>query len=180
MFLLTERRIRMFTLVTGGSGSGKSEYAECIADSWNGPKIYIATMMPFDEETGEKIKRHREMRRDKGFFTAECFTGLSKLDLPEGCCVLLDCMSNLAANEMYEEGGAGTKTVREIVSGVEKLLSAAEHVCIVTNEIFSDGMEYDPETLCYQQYLGTLNCRMAAMADRVVEVVCGIPLRQKG
>ena len=41
----------MFTLVTGGSGSGKSEYAESLVDSWNDPKIYIATMMPFDEET---------------------------------------------------------------------------------------------------------------------------------
>lgn len=67
----------MFTLVTGGSGSGKSEYAESLADSWNDPKIYVATMMPFDEETGKKIQRHRAMRRDKGFVTVECFTGLS-------------------------------------------------------------------------------------------------------
>ena len=62
----------MFTLVTGGSGSGKSEYAESLVDSWNDPKIYIATMMPFDEETRKKIQRHREMRRDKGFITLEC------------------------------------------------------------------------------------------------------------
>ena len=44
----------MFTLVTGGSGSGKSEYAESLVDSWNDPKIYIATMMPFDEETRKR------------------------------------------------------------------------------------------------------------------------------
>lgn len=170
----------MFTLVTGGSGSGKSEYAESLADSWNDPKIYVATMMPFDEETGKKIQRHRDMRRDKGFVTVECFTGLSALHLPEGCHVLLDCMSNLTANEMYTEEGAGLGTRDSILSGIENLLAFAEDVCIVTNEIFSDGIEYGAETIRYQRCLGALNCRMAELADRVVEVVCGIPLRQKG
>lgn len=170
----------MFTLVTGGSGSGKSEYAEGLTESWETPKIYIATMFPYDRESEKKIQRHREMRRHKGFHTVECFTGLSGLCLPEGSHVLLDCMSNLAANEMYMENGAGSRTVKEILSGVEKLLMKAEDVCIVTNEIFSDGMEYAPETVRYQEYLGLLNCRMAQMADQVVEVVCGIPIEQKG
>lgn len=170
----------MFTLVTGGSGSGKSEYAESLVDSWNDPKIYIATMMPFDEETRKKIQRHREMRRDKGFITLECFTGLSDLCLPEECHVLLDCMSNLTANEMFTEEGAGADTRTSILSGIEHLLASAEDVCIVTNEIFSDRIEYGAETILYQKCLGDLNCRMAEMADRVVEVVCGIPLRQKG
>lgn len=170
----------MFTLVTGGSGSGKSEYAEGITKSWKTPKIYIATMFPYDRESRMKIQRHREMRRDKGFHTLECFTGLSGLCLPEGSHVLLDCMSNLTANEIYMEKGAGSRTVEAILFGVQKLLSEAEDVCIVTNEIFSDGMEYAPETVRYQRYLGLLNCRMAQMADQVIEVVCGIPLRQKG
>lgn len=170
----------MFTLVTGGSGSGKSEYAERLADLWKKPKIYVATMMPYDEETKEKIKRHREMRKDKGFTTIECFTGLSSLEVPKGCHILLDCMSNLAANEMFLPNGAGEKMAEEILSGVKKLLLSARDVCIVTNEIFSDGIEYDPETVRYQKYLGLLNCQMAKMADQVVEVVFGIPLKQKG
>ena len=69
----------MFTLVTGGSGSGKSEYAESLTESWETPKIYIATMFPYDRESEKKIQRHREMRRHKGFHTVECFTGLSGL-----------------------------------------------------------------------------------------------------
>ncbi|MBS7007391.1 bifunctional adenosylcobinamide kinase/adenosylcobinamide-phosphate guanylyltransferase [Anaerostipes sp.] len=170
----------MFTLITGGSGSGKSEYAEGFTDSWKEPKIYIATMFPYDEETEKKIQRHREMRRDRGFVTLECFTGLSAVRLPEGAHVLLDCMSNLAANEMFMEEGAGTGTPEEILAGIEKLLKEAEDICIVTNEIFSDGIKYPPETVQYQEYLGFLNCRMAQMADRVVEVVYGIPLIQKG
>lgn len=51
---------------------------------------------------------------------------------------------------------------------------------VVSNEIFSDGMEYDAETMRYQQYLGKINQYIAAKADVVVEVVYGIPLVQKG
>ena len=72
----------MLTVVCGGSGSGKSEYAENIITAYkkNFPKnqlIYIATMMGNDEETKQKIHRHRMMRKDKGFETIECFFNLN-------------------------------------------------------------------------------------------------------
>lgn len=51
---------------------------------------------------------------------------------------------------------------------------------MVTNEIFSDGLEYDPETKKYQAYLGAVNCRMAEEADGFYEVVYGLPLVRKG
>lgn len=50
----------MFHVVTGGSGSGKSAYAEqCILDFQGENRIYIATMYPFDEESHRRIARHR-------------------------------------------------------------------------------------------------------------------------
>ena len=51
----------MIHLVTGGSGSGKSEYAENWLTGRNkkdGTYIYIATMQPYTEETMKKIERH--------------------------------------------------------------------------------------------------------------------------
>ena len=51
---------------------------------------------------------------------------------------------------------------------------------IVTNEIFSDGTEYDSSTRLYQEYLGTINQEISLWADRVTEVVCGIPIPLKG
>ena len=50
----------------------------------------------------------------------------------------------------------------------------------MTNEIFSDGICYDPETDRYQQYLGKINQEMTNMADGAVEVVYGIPVWLKG
>ena len=77
----------MLELVTGGSGSGKSAYAESRICEWNRqdpkPLFYIATMYPYGEETEKKIERHRMLRKGKGFETLEWYTGL-KLHLEEG------------------------------------------------------------------------------------------------
>ena len=65
----------MFHVVTGGSGSGKSAFAEqCILDCQGSKRIYIATMYPFDEESYRRIARHRAMRAEKKFTTIERYT----------------------------------------------------------------------------------------------------------
>lgn len=170
----------MMILITGGSGSGKSAYAEQLVTEFGDfSRIYIATMYPFDEESHKRIKRHRNMRARKQFTTVECYTGLKNLTIPEHSCVLLECMSNLTANEMFQETGAGEHTVQEILAGVERLKNQAEHLILVTNEIFSDGIEYDKETRTYQDYLGKINQNLARVADQVTEVVYGIPVHWK-
>lgn len=56
----------MFVLVTGGSGSGKSEYAEqTVVQLGALPRLYIATMYPFDEECHRRIQRHQKMRAER-------------------------------------------------------------------------------------------------------------------
>ena len=73
----------MLILVTGGSGSGKSAFAESVVMGLKTrPNLYIATMYPFDDECHRRIARHRLMRRDKGFETLECYTGLKDAKIP--------------------------------------------------------------------------------------------------
>lgn len=171
----------MMTVVTGGSGSGKSAFAEDKILSFGpGKRIYVATMHPYDEESHKRVARHRNMRAGKGFETVECYIGLKNLDFSEDGVVLLECMSNLAANEMFEEDGAGENTVEEIMEGVKKLKSQVRHLVIVTNEIFSEAAAYEGDTVRYQEYLGKINQSLGKMADEVVEVVYGIPIWQKG
>ena len=171
----------MITLIIGGSGSGKSAYAEqVVMDFGDRDRIYIATMFPFDEESRRRIDRHRRMRAEKNFTTIECYTGLKTVEIPEGACVLLECMSNLTANEMFREDGAKEDTVSEILEGIRKVDAQAEQLVIVTNEIFSDGIDYDAETTRYQAYLGEMNREIAKLAARVTEVVYGIPLVRIG
>lgn len=173
----------MFLMVTGGSGSGKSEYAERQALRF-GParRYYIATMECFDGESRLRVARHRRMRAGKSFTTIERFTRLEELRLPEGegpCCVLLECMSNLAANEMFSSSGRGANAFAFIRSGIDSLRKQCDNLIVVTNEIFSDGICYEEETRRYQRLLGQINCYMAQRADEVTEVICGLPLKLK-
>ncbi len=171
----------MMTLVTGGSGSGKSEFAENRTLAYSRENlIYIATMIAFDEEAHRKIARHREMRKEKNFDTRECFVDLKSLEFKQENTVLLDCMSNLVANEMYQENGAHEHTVERIIEGVKDIKRQVRNLVIVTNEVFSDGITYDEETKRYINYLGAINKALADMSDEVIEVVYTIPIYHKG
>lgn len=170
----------MFHLITGGSGSGKSAFAEAqVLAAGEGKRFYIATMIPYGEDGRQRVERHRKMRKEKQFETVECYTNLSSLDFPEDSIVLLECMSNLAANEIFEANGAGEQTVDAVMTGIRKLQTNVKHLFVVTNEIFSDGMMYDADTLRYLSYLGRINQKMAEIADQVTEVVYGIPVKVK-
>lgn len=172
----------MMHLVTGGSGSGKSDYAErLVLDLGERRRIYIATMIPYGEEGKARVRRHRAMRSKKQFETVECYTNLAQLLIPPDCSVLLECVSNVTANEMYDPSGAGAAgTVAAVVDGIRSLHRQAENLIVVTNEIFSDGIPYDASTMQYMEYLGEINRQLAREADFVTEVVYGIPLPVKG
>jgi adenosylcobinamide kinase/adenosylcobinamide-phosphate guanylyltransferase len=166
----------MLTLVSGGSASGKSEYAEGLATAVaDRPRLYIATMQVYDAEGEARVARHRAMRAEKGFETLECPEDLLHAPIPAGCTALLECLSNLAANECFGEKGFPGVTER-ILAGIDRLCRLAGEVVIVTNEVFSDGIDYGETTEAYLSVLAALNRAAAARADRVVEVVCGIPV----
>lgn len=170
----------MLYFITGGSGSGKSEYAEDIAQALQeGELIYIATMYPFDAECTKKIKKHQFMRREKHFRTMECFVALEKLEIPKGATVLLECLSNLLANEMYREDKASDTAVDKIIEGLEQLLAKAAHVIVVSNEVFSAGDIAEEETKRYLENLAYLHRWLAEKADKVAEIVYSIPILHK-
>lgn len=190
----------MLHMVYGGSASGKSSYAESIAMSLQGDGrlLYIATMYPYkwgkaelDPETMQRIERHRAMRADKGFDTVECYRHVEHIVAKRQDVLLLECMSNLLANEMYLEpdanaGSGMSKTMspvsKKIVQALVALSARVQDVVIVTNDVFSDGgnLTYDESTREYVKNLAQINCALAREAATVTEVVCGIPVKIKG
>ena len=170
---------KMFTMVVGGAASGKSEYAESLV--LHGPRenrIYIATMEPFDQECLRRIEKHRAMRARKGFQTVECYRDLSSVRVSRDSTVLLECLGNLCANELY--GPSGDQAEEAIFSGVQSLLSQCAHLILVSNEVCSGGTKYAGDTLRYLKLMGRLSCRLACLADHLCEVVCGVPVWHKG
>lgn len=169
----------MMILLTGGSACGKSFYAESLCTAAAGPRYYIAAMQPFGEGGAEKIARHRAMRAGKGFETIERYTDLAGLVLPERGCALLECICNLTANEMFDETGEMRDPVHAVLTGVEALRRQCDTLVVVTNDVGSDNRDYDPGTRAYVRTLGHINAQLAAQADEVYELVCGIPLKLK-
>lgn len=186
----------MLHIVYGGSASGKSSYAESFAMSLQGEGrlLYIATMYPYkwntteiDPETMQRIERHRAMRADKGFDTVECYRHVEHIVAKRQDVLLLECMSNLLANEMYLEpdSNAGSDMAEtmspvsnKIVQALVNLSTRVQDVVIVTNDVFSDGgsLTYDESTREYVKNLAEINCALAREAATVTEIVCGIPV----
>lgn len=193
----------MVIFVIGGSGSGKSEYAEnravalqnSEAASRGTEAIYIATMEPMDSESRKRIERHRNMRAEKNFQTCECYTHLEELNLKQAnkeqanpektnqgksYITLLECLSNLTANEMFSANGRKEHAASVIKQGILHLIDVSRDVIIVGNNVFEDGIQYDEATELYLQQMAELHRFLAEQADEVVEVVCGLPVFWKG
>lgn len=173
----------MLTLVIGGSGSGKSDYAESLLDDYKNKKIYLATMQVYDDDGRAKVERHRRRRAGKGFDTVEQPRNVGELSeqLDGKCAVLLECMSNLVANEMFDEAGTNTPeaVTEKIVSDIAKLTEKVEEFVIVTNNVAEDGLTYDDSTQAYIRALSDVNIRLTDLADHVTEVVVGIAVPVK-
>ena len=172
----------MLSIIIGGSGSGKSAFAEDLVCRLPGRRIYIATMTARDPESLQRIARHRQARAGREFETLERGRDLagaaeSESELPARANVLLEDLSNLLANEMFRPEGGGVDAVR---AGIKALMDRCTNLTVVTNEIFSDGGRYDGMTELYLRNLAMLNRELAREADLVAEVVCGLPNVLKG
>ncbi len=172
----------MKIVITGGSASGKSAYAEQIICKYATKKLYLATMQPFGKAAQKRIERHLSLRKGKGFDTQECFINLEHFtpqNQYDG--ILLECMSNLLANEIFSPNGIGAdKAVEYIINGIVRLEKQCKILVIVTSEIFSDDEEYSEQTIKYCKLLGNINQILFKISDAAAESVCGILIPYKG
>lgn len=171
------------TVILGGSGSGKSAYAEeyLTTVSTGKKKYYIATMQVSDGEGQKKIERHQRLRNGKGFHTIEQTIAIQnvveKMAAGEKT-ALLECISNLTANEMFskEIPREADIVVEEVMQGITRLKEEVSHLVVVSNNVFEDGRIYDETTMEYIGVMGSINEKLAALAEKVIEVVVGIPV----
>ena len=173
----------MLTLVLGGAASGKSEYAESLVLKTALPRYYLATMQVWDAECAARVAKHRKMRARKQFTTVECPLHLEQVQLPARGTALLEDLGNLAANELYRPDGSclpPKQAAEKMLAGIEAISAQCNHLIIVSNEVFSGGADYAGETDLYLQALAMVNNAVAAKADAVCRVVCGLPVYYKG
>lgn len=188
--LKTWRGIR---LVIGGAASGKSEYAERMALEGPGARVYLATMRR-SISAEARIKKHVDRRREMGFITMEDpYLDLSRWNGLATGVILLEDLPNLLANRMFrpdsdgssedfgKKESAGMKMnvsllIQTLKADIQSLAGHTEQLIIVSGNLFEDGREYDEMTERYLAGLGEIHRWLAEHADKVTEVVCGIPI----
>lgn len=166
------------TLVLGGARSGKSSYAEVAAGKSERKKIYIATAEVCDDEMGERVGKHR-LRRGGDWKTVEI-----PIDIAEqitnsnyvNSVILVDCLTLWLSNLLYKKINI-TQYINKLI---EALKETQAEVILVSNEV---GLGIVPENALARQfrdYAGMLHQQVAEVADEVVLVVAGIPVKIKG
>lgn len=170
------RGARSLTLVLGGARSGKSRHAEALVTALPQPWFYIATGEPRDNEMAARIAEHRA-RRGAQWQTIEAPRDLAPAlaAVPAGAAVLVDCLTLWLSNVML----AGADVEAEAARLEHALGGCTGPVVLVANEV---GLGIVPENALARRFrdaAGRLNQRLASVADRVVLLVAGIPVKVK-
>jgi len=174
-------------LITGGARSGKSGFAQRLAEALPGDRAFVATCPVLDGEMTARIARHRADRAGRGWRTVE-----EPLDLPAALAllaatpvVLIDCLTLWVNNLLHQAATDGRALgENEVVPELDRLVAAlAAHpgmVILVTGEVGWGIVPANELARRFRDVAGRVNQRVAAAADRVVLMVSGLPMAVKG
>jgi adenosylcobinamide kinase/adenosylcobinamide-phosphate guanylyltransferase len=171
-----------FTLVTGGSRSGKSAFAQKLAEGVDAPRLFLATCPRLDPEMDERIVRHRREREGRGWQTAEEPLRLTeRVELaPAGSTVLIDCLTLWVSNLMHEDSQISEERIAGLTARLGRAASGHQgRVLAVTNEVGLGIVPDNPAARRFRDLAGRCNQAAAVLAEEVYFVCSGIPLRLK-
>lgn len=173
-------------LVTGGARSGKSAYALKHGETLGEKRVFIATGMATDEEMRERIRRHRQDRSQAGWTTVEEPTNVAGAirNAKESDALLVDCLTTWLGNLMHEAERANRTLSEENIAGCcQDMLNVCGElsgtVIFVTNEVGMGIVPDNPLARRFRDLAGRCNQLIAAAADEVVFVTCGLPTHIK-
>ena len=164
----------MITLITGGARSGKTRYG---LDCANEPvlRTYIATAQLLDDEMRERAARHQRERGEGWRTLEEPFEVASRVRELSGI-VVVDCLTLWLSNWMCRDEEQVERQIDLLCSAFR---DSTAHVRAITNEVGSSIVPENPLARRFRDWSGLMNQRVAAVADSVVMMVCGIPTRVK-
>lgn len=171
---------KQIVLVLGGARSGKSTYAQALAERWWPHPLYLATAETLDAEMANRVKLHKKQR-------GPCWDCIEEtLDIariifgtdPVRDGVLLDCATLWLTNVFLKEGVESVRPRKQAL--LDSLKATTTSVIIVSNEVGMGIVPEYPMGRDFRDQQGWLNQELAAAADTVIFVIAGIPMVLKG
>ena len=162
--------------VTGGARSGKSAFAEGLAQQGD-DKIYIATGQARDKEMDERIRAHQQ-RRGHGWRTIEEpveLAGCVSRHAETGRFVLVDCLTLWLSNLIE----AGAEPAKECARLCKAVTQAKGTLVLVSNETGQGIVPANQLARRFRDEAGWMNQQVAAACDEAYLVVAGLGLRLK-
>jgi adenosylcobinamide kinase/adenosylcobinamide-phosphate guanylyltransferase len=172
------------TLILGGARSGKSSYAQNLAEASGKPVTFLATAQALDEEMSERIKKHRA-ERSAGWETLEIPCDIAA-HVPQikSDVVILDCVTLLLSNllmqfvkdDLVDETPFMLAVQKEIEDIIAAISGQSQEWFIISNEVGLGLVPPYQMGRVYRDALGWANQRLAREADQVLFMVAGIPM----
>ena len=176
---------KKYILILGGVRSGKSRFAQELAQKLGNKVLFIATGEPLDEEMQARIEEHKKAR-PKSWRTQEIPTNIGKqleVEIGDAEVVIIDCLTLLVSNQLGEELDY-LKAEKRVLAEINELIACMDKLnasfIIVSNEV---GTGLVPETRLgrlYRDLLGKANQLIAQRANEVYFTIAGIPVKIKG
>ena len=169
-------------LVTGGARSGKSQFAERLAENFPPLRGYLATGEPGDAEMAERIARHRGRRGSDWQTLEEPLQLTETLQAQDGrfSVMLVDCVTLWLSNLLFKGEGGATEALSRVLHFTESCHALQTPLIMVTNEVGSGIVPEHPLARSFRDLAGEANQLIAARADEVYVAISGLPLKLKG
>jgi adenosylcobinamide kinase/adenosylcobinamide-phosphate guanylyltransferase len=170
------------TFILGGARSGKTSFAQNLAETLKGPKIYLATCLPFDDELIKRVLKHKN-ERDPGLWeTIEEPMDFSPYlkNCGKQAIILLDCLTLWINNLLYKYPKLSEEDIAEKIKKIFSSTQNFKHLIVVSNEVGLGLVPIEKDSRTYRDILGKANQVLAKMSKRVIFISCGLPLYLKG
>lgn len=164
----------MLHYITGGERSGKSAYAQQLAESLSDKPYYLATSRVWDEDFKKRVERHKSDRDDR-WTTIEEEKEISKV-IPPNSVIVIDCVTLWLTNLYFDFDNNVEKALDFATNEIENISKINSHIIIISNEI---GMGVHAQTHIARKFTelqGWVNQRIAKKADKAIFMVSGLPL----
>ena len=167
----------MIYYITGGERSGKSSYAQKLAEELSSNPYYLATSRIWDEDFKKRVDRHVS-DRDERWITLEEEKHLSSV-IPEKSVVVIDCVTLWLTNFYTDTKYNVAKSLSLVKEELSKLKEINATLIIISNEI---GMGVHANTEISRKFTelqGWVNQEIATLSDKATFMVSGLPMTLK-